>query len=408
MLVLVYGGIPPSFRGIQAYENTLPQHNWSKGVESKLSGAYDEKYLSFPDHMWGHGFNNILQEILLTSYVAYATNRTFVFDDYVWSHLPTPYTLYDFALRPTHIPLNAFISGPSAGGDVPTSMHRAISTDYFEYICPPKSRVSITYSSSSVGEEANGVDIVNWWRKRLNEDDVRHISCLQIREEKSRVFDANFFGSPRILPLFPDLRDSPILANFTWSPLINSALQKTVTHLFSSTHTSNHIAPGVIAIHLRRGDYKRHCLRLAKWGSTYMGFNQFDGLVDSFDSNSTVDEYLQHCLPTIPQIVHRLNEIRAEYPSPLTQVYIMTNAWPSYISTLSSALQADRWKSVSSTPDIDSFLNPEQRLVNVAVDMALAVDKAEVFVGNGFSSLTANVVMLRMAKGFPARSNRFL
>jgi len=38
----------------------------------------------------------------------------------------------------------------------------------------------------------------------------------------------------------------------------------------------------------------------------------------------------------------------------------------------------------------------------------LAVDKAEVFVGNGFSSLSANVVMLRMAKGLPVNSNRFL
>lgn len=195
----------------------------------------------------------------------------------------------------------------------------------------------------------------------------------------------SFFGSSRILPLFPDLRDSPILANFTWSPLIHSALETTAAHLFSSTHTSNHIVPGVIAIHLRRGDYKRHCLRLAKWGSTYMGFNQFEGLVDSFNASSTVDEYLQHCLPTTPQIVHRLNEIRGEYSSPLTQVYIMTNAWPSYISTLSSALLADGWKSVSSTPDIDPFLSKEQRYVDVGVDMALAIDKAEVFVGNGVS-----------------------
>ena len=121
-----------------------------------------------------------------------------------------------------------------------------------------------------------------------------------------------------------------------------------------------------------------------------MGFNRFEGLVDSFNaSSSLVDDYLLHCLPTIPQVVRRLNEIRAEYyhatTSRLSQVYIMTNAWPAYINTLSSALLADSWKSVSSTPDIDPFLNKEQRYVDVGVDMALAVDKAEVFVGNGVS-----------------------
>ena len=40
---------------------------------------------------------------------------------------------------------------------------------------------------------------------------------------------------------------------------------------------------------------------------------------------------------------------------------------------------------MSSTSDIQPFLTKEQRYVAVAVDMAVAVDKAEVFVGNGVS-----------------------
>ncbi|KAF8982702.1 hypothetical protein BDQ17DRAFT_1437760 [Cyathus striatus] len=55
---------------------------------------------------------------LLTSYIAHESGRTFVFEDYTWSHLPLPYTIYDFALRSTRIPLNAFISEPTAGGSV--------------------------------------------------------------------------------------------------------------------------------------------------------------------------------------------------------------------------------------------------------------------------------------------------
>jgi len=79
MLVIVYGGIPPSFRSIKAYEHSLPQHDWSKGIGSKLSGAYEERYLSFPDHIWGHGFNNILQDMYvgLVLHIEYLIRKTF-------------------------------------------------------------------------------------------------------------------------------------------------------------------------------------------------------------------------------------------------------------------------------------------------------------------------------------------
>ena len=53
---------------------------------------------------------------LLMLYMAYLADRLFMFEDYVWSHLSFRYTLYDFMLHPVQIPMNAFISGPSAGG----------------------------------------------------------------------------------------------------------------------------------------------------------------------------------------------------------------------------------------------------------------------------------------------------
>jgi hypothetical protein len=83
---------------------------------------------------------------------------------------------------------------------------------------------------------------------------------------------------------------------------------------------------------------------------------------------------------------------------------------------------------------LDVRLDGEQAYVAMAVDMAIA-EKAEVFVGNGvssflsffvfifflvgpellltnnllqFSSLSSNVVMLRMAKGLDPLTNRFL
>ncbi|KAF8147861.1 hypothetical protein B0H34DRAFT_277178 [Crassisporium funariophilum] len=490
LLVVAYGGLPPSYAGIRMYERSLPQHDWSKRVEvtrrplpTKGSSSTNRKpmYLRFPDHLWGHGLNNFLQEAIMSSYIAYTSNRTFVFEDHVWSRMPLPYTLYDFALRPTRIPLNAYMSGPVAGGhvSVPEDVHssvfdhshlarnRAISAEYYEHVCPRSTRASIVYSWDSlrdgrnVDQDADGVEIIDWWRKRLSEGDVRDAQCLEVRESQRRVFDSHFFGSPRVLSLFAELRDSPVLRDFAWSNLVYTALDKVFAHLFppqwegqtshagrihalqttetdelnflenvdTNIRTRRSVVPGLLAVHLRRGDYKRHCLRLAKWQSSFMGFNRFEGLVDSFDPHgfekptfsartgthvkeekeSRQAHYLAHCLPTIPQIVHRLHIIRSEQPRSLSCIYILTNAWPSFITALSHALVADGWASVkSSATDTRPFLTREESYVDVSVDMALAVDRAEVFVGNGFSSLSANIVMLRMAKGMPVESNRFL
>ncbi|KAJ6586662.1 hypothetical protein B0H10DRAFT_2234246 [Mycena sp. CBHHK59/15] len=80
------------------------------------SGA---RFLRFPDHLWGHGLNKILQEMVVMAYLAQLADRAFVFEDYTWSHSPLPYTLYDFALCPAYILLNSFVVGPLAGAPFP-------------------------------------------------------------------------------------------------------------------------------------------------------------------------------------------------------------------------------------------------------------------------------------------------
>jgi hypothetical protein len=133
---------------------------------------------------------------------------------------------------------------------------------------------------------------------------------------------------------------------------------------------------------------------------------------------------MQHCLPTVEQIVEKLRTVRAENPG-LHRVYVLTNAWGWWLNRLKGALQKDGWEDLKSSLDIQ--LDAAQVHVAMAVDMAIA-EKAEVFVGNGvcarcillfvfkfdafllhqFSSLTSNIVMLRMAKGLTISSNRFL
>ncbi|KAF9001305.1 hypothetical protein BDQ17DRAFT_1244641 [Cyathus striatus] len=426
-LGVLWSGVPPLYEDVRRYEKRLPQHAWGvleKGrneTEGRGRGGDEgELYLRFPGHIWGHGFNNVLQEYLLTSYIAHESGRTFVFEDYTWSHLPLPYTIYDFALRNTRIPLNAFISGPTAGGSVSSSSsqpntqgkekHLAISASYYAQLCSSTEEEEIDAADAPKG--ADGVELVRWWRERLRGVNERGVRCGKGRR---RVVDRYFFGSPRVLTLWPEFSKSPILREFKWSPLVTSAILRNFW-LFSPQEPSSappqpreDVIPSLVAVHLRRGDYKRHCPRLYNWGLSYMGLNTFPGLLDTFDRTQfnvsyLKEYYLQHCLPTIPQLVQRLHEVREDNPT-LKRVYVLSNAWPSFLNELKKELWKDGWGDVGDSYDLT--LDSEQRGVAAAVDMGVA-ERAEVFLGNGFSSLSANIVMLRIAKGMRVSSNRFL
>lgn len=58
-LGILWSGIPPSFDNIREYERLLPQHNLSLPYPEGENGMY----LRFPGHIWGHGLNNVLQEM---------------------------------------------------------------------------------------------------------------------------------------------------------------------------------------------------------------------------------------------------------------------------------------------------------------------------------------------------------
>ncbi|GLB42102.1 putative GDP-fucose protein O-fucosyltransferase [Lyophyllum shimeji] len=401
---VLLSGIPPSYNDIREFERHLPQHNTTQALEEHT------RYIRFPGHVWGHGLNNVLQEALLLHYLAFKSNRSYVFEDYVWSHLPFPYTIYDFALRPVRIPLNAFISGPTAGG--PMEPNLAVSAEFWESVCPPDRRRII--SSKDAPSHVQGSVIIDWWVARLK--DVLD-ECVEIDSGEKVIFDFPFFTSDRIISLWDGISKSPVLADYLWSPLVHSAVLRNFPTLQPASAkalfdvSSNGTLEGLVAVHLRRGDYRRHCPRLAGWRSLYNGIAQHPDLPDKFDpspykfkSDAYNDYYMLHCLPTVEQLVERLRAVRKDRPR-LRRVYVLTNAWGWWLNGLKAALQRDGWDDLKSSYDLE--LDSEQRYVAMAVDMAIA-EKAEVFVGNGFSSLSSNIVMLRMAKGLHVSSNRFL
>ncbi|KAF6744124.1 hypothetical protein DFP72DRAFT_826345 [Ephemerocybe angulata] len=475
--VLGWGGIPRSYEDIRRLESALPQHRWEEvrvGTNGELVDVETGKrfdweedagagYLRFPDHIWGHGFNNVFEEALSAALLAHLSDRTYVFEDYVWSHSPLPYTLYNFALRQKRVPLNAFVSGFIAGEKVhspsnttdhvranisnPLAFRRlSISAHYYDYVCP--STLSVDHRLVLFAGDAptfkDSSSQLEWWSDRIKVLG-KGKRCVEIREGDGnapgpagrRMFDNHFFGSrEHVAPLVPKLIESPVLGQFSWSPLVEDAVKRTAAAIgitSESDDTMPHTVPGLLAVHLRRGDYSRHCARLSLWESNFMGFAYADGVMDQLnitqalqeerehiEDGATVDRrkaleqhYMKRCLPSIPQIVQRAREVREywahmAHPSasytPLTRILLLSNGWPAWLLELSDALEKEGWEVVDPDAGIRKGIGKMQD-IDVAVDMALA-ERAEAFLGNGFSTLTGNIVVLRMASGHEVESNR--
>ena len=205
---------------------------------------------------------------------------------------------------------------------------------------------------------------------------------------------------------------SPIITHFRWSPLIELAFDTNRELFFSGTtveqylsqqpfNTSNaerySMVPGLLAIHVRRGDFEDHCTHLANWSSDYVSFCSFQELPDQFSpppheewgTNTPANHaiYKARCYPSIEQIVRKVHAVRhTEAGLGLRRAYIMTNGSPDFIRELKLALQAEgEWDEVSSSRDL--VLNREQKYVAQAVDM-LVGQRAQVLIGNGVRQLS--------------------
>jgi len=251
--------------------------------------------------------------------------------------------------------------------------------------------------------------------KLLNETSE---NCVEIDD---KIFDIWILGSTRVLDIMPLLYKSPIVRTFRWSPLVVSAVEKNKGLLGRRKlppplpNNPYPVIPGLLALHIRRGDFESHCRNLAEWRSSWTGFNQIPDLVDYFDpperppsgdvTQEIYDAYLKSCYPSIEQIVQKVVEIReTDAGRGLKTVFVMTNGKVPWVNKLKKALNnANKWELITSSRD--TVLSWEQRFVAQAPDMLIG-QRAQVFVGNGFSSLTANIVMLRMAQGLDPESTR--
>ncbi|KAJ7035806.1 hypothetical protein C8F04DRAFT_1394600 [Mycena alexandri] len=448
----------PTFPEVLEYERKLPQH-----VEPGLLESWGDRprYLFFKDASWGSGWNNVFQEQLLNTHLAYLSHRAYVFPPYIArDHPPFPDKLEDGTRHWLRIPMNAFVSGPTGGGPLSANgtdslMRRAVSEEWWDTVCPKEEVVVVRLHDAEnalmVDDKTDGAEVFVRWANKL-----REMSAPCVSVEGAPVFQYLFIGSHRILSVWPTYSVAPTLKYFAWSPLIAQALSHNF-HILSPAAVPTSLSPsgapspsplnnsfasfrpyqpstppiaGLLGLHVRRGDFEAHCVRLVDAGWEYNAWNLlgtpayanndsvWPALPDYLDVRVAEGETrheaaMRHCWPSREAMVQRVRDVRAGagpnaasrqvQAKALNRIYISTDASRAFILELTADLQAEGWEVFSS---FDLELNMEEKAVAQAVDMSVLV-AAEEFVGVGFSSLTSNVVQLRLASGREARTIHF-
>ncbi|KAI0743492.1 hypothetical protein C8Q80DRAFT_1272186 [Daedaleopsis nitida] len=419
---------PPLYSEYHEAELRLPQQDWDKKWPSE-----DEKFLFVAGHTRALGWGNAVQEHLLNAYLAYRSGRRFVMGNFTWNDDGSLYSEYNDTVKiPSQIPYSAIIRGPVVGGPFPRGDHAplAVSKDYFDHLCPSKHEIDRNEVHGRFPPEnrTSAAAVTEVWSNILSDSNA---SCVQTSKDSGPIYTHNaIFGVRKSLEkLWPEFAASPIITLFGWSTLVEVAfdmnrhffLPKDSLEPFLSTtpFTTNaqrySMIPGLMAVHIRRGDYKQHCTTLTRWGEDFVSVNTFPDMPDQFTipphnelpdmTDVHLEYYRKRCFPSIEEIVHKVVEV-LDTPAGhgVRRLYIMTNGRPTFISKLKAALhRVAEWDSIASSRDM--VLNREQRYVPQAVDQLVA-QRAQVFIGNGFSTLTSNAVSMRMANGFSNHSSR--
>ncbi|KAK7457863.1 hypothetical protein VKT23_010208 [Stygiomarasmius scandens] len=428
--------LPPLYEKWTIYERNLPQHK-----ANALSS--ESQFLFMANHAHGVGWGNVLQEMFLNAHLAYLTKRTFVFNNYTWDRSEADYSEFKGKIIPSRIPVSTMLSGPIIGtqASVGSVTPYAVSREFFRSVCPSPSVLELEGLKADTPYYEDGFTLMKKWVERINAIDD---PCIEISSSSPALFDMWFFFQSGVLSLWPSLRSSPLLTEFSFAPLIESAFSVN-RHLFISpsheipwskrilsflpdvlsipsvfqahqfTDRSLGLIPGLMTIHIRRGDFVEFCRSLEQVNSTFQGFNAFPEMLDKFNLSTTGESpeekwerYRKHCLPSMEEIVEKVGVVRKaahsagnEKNQQLDRLYIMSNAPRQWLEELKEAIRqsahsnGEKWEEIYSSRDLS--LTWEQKYVAQTVDMYIAT-KSQTFIGNGFSSLSSNIMMLRMAK----------
>src|ERR1700759_1653177 len=115
---------------------------------------------------------------------------------------------------------------------------------------------------------------------------------------------------------------SPIVTEWTWSPLVVSAVEDNralIDPALISGDSQRAPLRGLLALHIRRGDYAGHCKYLIKHHTPFHGFNQHPSFPDKFSpppgdrhDKNVIAFYNRHCMPSMDTLIERVMQVRAD------------------------------------------------------------------------------------------------
>lgn len=113
---------------------------------------------------------------LLLSHISYLSQRSYVFQPYTWDAKTKANAVLDGrSWRSSRIPLNVFISGPTAGGSFAKGDEtpRAVNVGWWEKVCPPGRRTVLDVRKEhalwKVDGQTEGKVILERWAERLKD-----------------------------------------------------------------------------------------------------------------------------------------------------------------------------------------------------------------------------------------------
>ncbi|SJL07168.1 uncharacterized protein ARMOST_10511 [Armillaria ostoyae] len=411
---------PPNYDWLRQWEHDLPQHNLSLPAPEGKAG----RYVKFSSQTQMLGWNNVLGVVLMDAHLAHESGRAYVFSDYIWEPAHYPWTKKDEYDWPPKTPLSALLAGPAAGGlwesgdDTP----RSVSSEWFDVVCPRSERRFIPTSEvkQHVGWSEGDV-IFDKWAGLLREAPEPCIEVTTSPEDSfPQVFDLWLWGNTRILSMWERFSSSATSRLLATSPIVKSGVDRN-EYLFlpmgpRPLHPASHNPyERMLAMHLRRGDYEGSCRHFSKYSSTFYGWNQLEFLPDRFtvppgeEGPERDAVYLSRCLPTFEDVIRKVRLARGEYLQgtgmTLDVMYLLTNEKGQWLDELREALRVEGWNTIRTSRDL-VWDSAEQKELSMAVDMDIA-RRAAVFVGNGWSTFSSNIVHRRLVDGKKPMSTRF-
>ncbi|KAH0836501.1 hypothetical protein J3R83DRAFT_8138 [Lanmaoa asiatica] len=174
--------LPPLYEKVREKEQSLLHY---KEYEHKKV-----KYFFPANHAHSSGWGNVMQDFVVMGLLAHTTNRSFVFDDYVWNPDGSLYSEYNGKLIPSRIPLSALLGGPMVGGPWPPGDDAplSVSKEFFHKVCPNPTVLQVPDVNTDemrFGDISAAYVFEKWVEKIKSIEDP----CLMLDPSNNQIFE---------------------------------------------------------------------------------------------------------------------------------------------------------------------------------------------------------------------------